>query len=297
MAWSFTCRRRNTEAGVAMMYKLVILQSLWTFEDLDPPPCAPNLEARLDLIKSSGFDGVGTLWLDRGEAAAVSGLARERNLLVEGMALPDSIDALKPALEWGTAYGLHHLNVQPDVRTASVAEGVALLEGWQRLAEQVSFPVHIETHRGRLTNDLLFTLELLKACPWLKLTADLSHYVVGGEITLPIPPETEHRIGIILQHAAAFHGRIASSEQVQVEIGFAQHAPWIEQFSHWWRRGFEFWRAKAPRGAELSFLCELGARPYAVTGPDNRDLSDRWADSLTLKRLARQLWDAGGAPV
>ncbi len=278
------------------MQQLLVLQSLWTFEDLDQPPCAPTLEARLDVVKASGFDGAGTLWLDRREVETVSRLAHERGLLLEGLTLPNSVDALKPALEWGTAFGLHHLNVQPDIRTASVAEGVAVLEGWQRLAEQVVFPVHIETHRGRLTNDLLFTLELLKACPWLKLTADLSHYVVGGEIVLPVSGEADTRITRILENAAAFHGRIATSEQVQAEIGFAQHAPWVEQFARWWQRGFEIWRARAPADASLSFLCELGPRPYAVTGPDNRDLSDRWADSLALQQLARRLWAAAGPP-
>lgn len=276
------------------MQKLLVLQTLWTFDDLNHQPCPPTLEARLDLIKASGFDGAGTLWFDREEARQVARLAKERDLVLEGLALPDSIDALKPALEWGTAFGLHHLNVQPDIRTASLVEGVAILEGWQQLAEQVDFPVHIETHRGRLTNDLLFTLELLKACPWLQLTADLSHYVVGSEIVLPVSAEADARITTILEHAAAFHGRIATSEQVQAEIGFAQHAPWVEQFSRWWQRGFEIWRKKAADDDELSFLCELGPRPYAVTGPDNRDLSDRWADSLALKDLARRLWAATG---
>lgn len=276
------------------MQKLLVLQTLWTFDDLTPEPCPPSLEARLDLIKASGFDGAGTLWFERDAASHVAQLAAERDLVLEGLALPDSVDALKPALEWGTAFGLHHLNVQPDIRTASVAEGVAILEGWQRLAEEVAFPVHIETHRGRLTNDLLFTLELLRACPWLRLTADLSHYVVGSEIVLPVSPEADARITTILQHAAAFHGRVATSEQVQAEIGFPQHAPWVAQFSRWWQHGFEIWRAKSDADAELSFLCELGPRPYAVTGPDNRDLSDRWADSLALKDLARRLWAATG---
>lgn len=274
------------------MQRLVVLQSLWSFEDLSEQPCEPTLAARLDLIKSAGFDGAGTLWLDRGEARTVARLATEHGLVLEGTALPTSVDALKPALEWGQAFGLHHLNVQPDVRTVSVSEGVAVLEGWRRLAEQVSFPVHIETHRGRLTNDLLFTLELLKACPWLRLTADLSHYVVAGETILPITAEVDARIVRILENAAAFHGRIATSEQVQAEIGFAQHAPWVAQFSRWWQRGFDIWRANASPDATLSFLCELGPRPYAVTGPDGRDLSDRWADSLSLKSLARRLWDA-----
>ena len=108
------------------MHKLIVLQSLWTFEDLDAPPCPPTLEARLDLIKAAGFDGAGTLWLDREEAKRVASLAAERGLLLEGMALPGSIDALKPALEWGTEFGLHHLNVQPDFRTGSLAKGVAM---------------------------------------------------------------------------------------------------------------------------------------------------------------------------
>jgi hypothetical protein len=278
------------------MQKLLVLQSLWTFENLNEEPCPPTLAARLDLIKASGFDGAGTLWMDGTEAKHVARLARERDLLLEGLALPHSIDALHPALEWGTAFGLHHLNVQPDVRTTSVAEAVAILEGWQRLAEQVDFPVYIETHRGRLTNDLLFTLELLKACPWLKLTADLSHYVVGSEIALPVPAEADARITRILENTAAFHGRVATSEQVQAEISFAQHAPWVAQFARWWERGFEIWRTKAPATAELSFLCELGPRPYAVTGPDDRDLSDRWRDSLALQQLVRRLWDATRTP-
>ena len=118
--------------------------------------------------------------------------------------------------------------------------------------------------------------------------------MVGGEIVLPVSAEMDTHITAILENAAAFHGRIATSEQVQAEIGFAQHAPWVEQFTRWWQRGFEIWRAKAPADAELSFLCELGPRPYAVTGPDNRDLSDRWADSLALQQLARRLWAAAG---
>lgn len=278
------------------MQRLLVLQSLWTFEGLNNQPCEPLLESRLDLLKASGFDGAGTLWLDRDDVRAVAYMASDRGLLLEGTALPNSVDALAPALEWGTEFGLHHLNVQPDVRTATLSEAVAVLEGWRRLAEQVAFPVHIETHRGRLTNDLFFTLELLRACPWLQLTADLSHYVVGGEITLPVAPSVDAHILTILEHAAAFHGRVATSEQVQVEIGFAQHARWVEQFSGWWQRGFDIWRAKAPADGTLSFLCELGPRPYAATNAENRDLSDRWADSLALKDIVRRLWSSGRAP-
>jgi hypothetical protein len=40
----------------------------------------------------------------------------------------------------------------------------------------------------------------------------------------------------------------------------------------------------------LTVLCELGPPPYAITGPDGAELSDRWQDALAMKDMIGSLW-------
>jgi hypothetical protein len=242
------------------------------------------------MIADAGFAGVSAHYMDRAYVGRLARLRAGHGLGAEGQCFPRTIDELQPVLANAVEFGVHHIDLQPDVRPRTVREAIALIDGWQRLAEQVDFPVYIETHRDRMTTDLFFTLDLLDARPDLKLLGDISHYLVGREFAWPVSDENHALMHRILDHSWAFHGRVASREQVQIELSFEPHRMWVDLFLDWWRYGFASWRRRAGLDDTLAFTCELGPKPYAIIGRDGNDTTDRWAESLLLRDWIREVW-------
>jgi hypothetical protein len=270
--------------------RLLVFQSLWAMERRQTDGHERSLEENVRLIAEAGFDGLSAHYSDRAQVRRLARLRAGYGLAAEGQCFPRTVDDLQPVLENAAEFGVHHIDLQPDVRPRTVSECVTLLDGWRRLAEQVDFPVYIETHRDRMTTDLYFTLDLLDARPELRLLGDISHYLVGREFAWPVSEENHALMHRILDHSWAFHGRVASREQVQIELSFEPHRMWVDLFLDWWRYGFASWRRRAGPDETLAFTCELGPRPYAIIGRDGNDTTDRWAESLLLRAWILELW-------
>jgi hypothetical protein len=274
------------------MQNLLFLQSLWAMERRQTDGVERTLEENVEMIVEAGYDGVSMSYTDPALARRAAALLRPSGKVIEAQCFPRTIDDLAPTLELATAIGIHHLDIQADVRPRRLQDCIPLIEGWRRLAEQVDFPVYFETHRDRMTTDLYFTLDLIDRFPDLELLGDLSHFLVGREFATPISDENHAYMRRVLDNCWAFHGRVASREQVQIEIAFPHHRMWLEIFLDWWKYGFESWRRRAGSDESLAFVCELGPQPYAITDRDGNDTTDRWREALLLRDHVRALWDA-----
>ncbi|CAN7263579.1 sugar phosphate isomerase/epimerase [Rhizobium sp. LjRoot30] len=274
------------------MQKLIVLQSLWAMERRHTDGHERSLDENIAMIAAAGFNGVSTHYTDRQEVLRLNEAIRGTGLKIEGVCFPRTVEDLRLPLELASEHPVTHINVQPDIRLRRVEDCLPLLDGWMRLAEEAGIPVYIETHRDRMTTDLFFTLDLLDQRPGLPLLADLSHFLVGREFAFPVDAENHALIQRILRNSHAFHGRVASREQVQIEISFPHHRPWVDLFLQWWEYGFRHWRSRAAGDAELVFTCELGPKPYSITGRDGNDTTDRWEESLLLRQMALDLWQA-----
>jgi len=273
------------------MRRLLAYQAIWGMEALDGVDLVNRLGAAMDSIAAAGFDGVGVSLLQADRAEAVAAAVHARGWSFEAIGFVRSRADLARWIDQAEALGAHHLNLQLMQRPDRVSEAVALLTDLEEEAARARIPVYYETHRGRLTNDLPFLCRILEAMPGLRLTGDLSHYALAHEMFLPVPPVELERMSKVISHAWAFHGRVSSAHQVQVSIKSPQHQAWVEQFKAWWREGFASWLARSAPNAELTFMSELGPPGYAITGPDGRELCDRWTEAVMLKDIARELWD------
>ncbi|WP_018857950.1 sugar phosphate isomerase/epimerase family protein [Rhizobium sp. 42MFCr.1] len=274
------------------MQELLFFQSLWAMERRHTDGHERSLEENIEMIAEAGFDGISAHYTKRSDVVGLNEAIRGRGLKIEGVCFPRSVEDLRLSLELAAEFPVTHINLQPDVRLRRVDDCLPLLDGWMRLAQDAGIPVFIETHRDRMTTDLYFTLDLLDRRPDLPLLADLSHFLVAREFAFPVTKEDDASIRRILANAHAFHGRVASREQVQIEISFSHHRPWVDLFLGWWEYGFRAWRARASEDAKLVFTCELGPKPYAITGRDGNDTTDRWAESLLLRKMVNGLWNA-----
>ena len=156
-------------------------------------------------------------------------------------------------------------------------------------AKRADVPMMLETHRGRVTQDLVRTVGYATAIPDLRFCLDISHYVVAGELGGRLSPEADAALDALLRRAPMVDGRVSNGEQVQVAVDPASED--TKKFLALWKRAMVYWLKGARRGEQFVFRVELGPPGYGIVAPGGRELSDRWEEAKVLRGLAERIWN------
>jgi len=272
--------------------RLDVYQSLWGMDPGRGSHEPATVEECFSSVKSAGFAGIAIdlAASDIETARKTIPLFRKYELGCIINAFPASMEDVLPVLEMARDFDALVVNIIAQVIPSSVEEASLMVQDWMEEAEKEDINIEFETHRNSVTNDLNYTVKLLEAVPEMKLGVDLSHYVVDREFSLPPRKDELELIDKILRRADAFHGRVSSAQQIQLQLEFPQHQEWVVQFLDWWETGFKYWRKRSPADDTLIFQTELAPPEYAMTGPDGMEMSNRWEEALTMKGWIEDIW-------
>ncbi|TVY10941.1 sugar phosphate isomerase/epimerase family protein [Paenibacillus cremeus] len=274
--------------------KLELQQSWWAMSGVGNGAREWTTEEKFEALAEAGFTGI------LGRLPEPSEADRWRKLLddygfsfgVHAFPFPKLGDDLTSFLKQAKDFRVQYVNAQVQDQYTVGPEAVDFLNSLITQSEAVGIPLFIETHRGRITQDLLRTVDYVQQLPRMRLSIDFSHYVVGGAMdSEPISETTESYFHTLLERASSIHARVSNGHQVQVDIGDNGDHPMVRHFVRWWRSGMQQWRKQAKENEAFYFVCELGPPSYAIQSAVNgKELSDRFQQALVLKRLGEEAW-------
>ena len=277
-----------------MTQTLKTFTSLWAMQPHDQTGIKLPYGQLCEMVAQAGYDGM-AIDLGAGDVAQAHEVRphMERHGLTPLIvAFPKTVESLRETLVMAKDFGSPFVDVIGQVTPLSVDGMIPVIRQWMDMADEIGVPVQFETHRNCITNDLYSTLCLLDAIPEMRICADLSHYVVDREFWFPLSERDMGLISRILQRSDSFQGRVASRQQIQLQLDFPQHQKWVELFKGWWREGLQDWRRRSE--GECIFLCELGPPEYAMTDAQGREMSNRWEEALQIKAWVAEIWQELG---
>lgn len=273
--------------------KLEVGQSWWAMSGLGDGSAEWSMKHKFEKLAEAGFSSILGRLPEGKDADIWHRLLGEYGFSfgVQMFPFPWANENISSFLQAAKQFGASYINAQVMGPYTVGNEAVAGLDSLIRQAEFVGIPFYVETHRGRITQDLLRTAEYVRALPDLRLTLDLSHYIVGTAIGEEGADDvTERLFGELLTRTSSIHARVSNGNQIQVDIGETGDHPLVKPFARWWREGMLAWRRKAGEGEVFPFVCELGPPSYGMVSKEGKETSDRWQQALVLKKIAEDIW-------
>lgn len=238
-------------------------------------------------IAAAGFGGVDGAPPPADEASDFKAALEEVGLRFgAALYLPETEDPA-PIFERAAAVGAHYLEGQIDGYWQSDTWIDARTRQLITLGQQFGVPFYLETHRGRYTQDLRRTLDLLERHPDLLLCGDFSHYTVSGELKAPWTGAWRTGLYQVAERCAIIHARMNAGQRVQDPL-WAVPLTQQHEFLELWSFAVQ---VAGKRGqSSFTLITELLPTDYQYLDKYGVPVGDVWQDSLELRgKIVAQL--------
>lgn len=172
------------------------------------------------------------------------------------------LESFKTQARAAAGLGAQKAAVHAGADSFGADRGRAFIETCMEIAADEGIEPCFETHRGRILFNPFVCAELLERLPKLRLTSDLSHWLL---VVDRIPHDIMDLFELASARSGHLHARVGHEKSPQVtepaDPAWAEH---IELFRHWWQISVD---AAAARGTPLSITPEFGPPPYMHAEP------------------------------
>jgi sugar phosphate isomerase/epimerase len=255
--------------------KILYFHSVWGLDEFS------TIEAKLEKIKSGGFDGVELpVPLDLEICQRARKAADESGLLIvaqqwrtSGKTVDEHTACFAQQYERALLLKPLYLNSHTGCDHFTLEENLAIFDHANALAARHGVEVYHETHRGRALFSAPATMQFLAARPKLKLVADFSHWCCVHESLLA---DQSERVERAAKNSYAIHARVGHAEGPQIpDPRDPLWQPNLESHLSWWKKIVEHRRAE---GCNFLPICpEFGPLPYMTLLPHtNKPVADLW---------------------
>ncbi len=249
---------------------------------------------KFDKVKAAGFEGIECWLSDEEESQRKSEIDRAGLRLTLGHH-PHSLEDVRKVVNQAKRLEADFIFAQPLNPFFPLSEAAAFCKEARNIANGEGLAYWIETHRNNIPESLNQALQLIDLYPDIRFTGDFSHFIVVSEFYGLEYERAIDRMMPVLERTSHLHGRISNGEQVQVDVGDGS-GDTAQFFVRIWAAVMREWRKGAGSGDVFPFATELGPPRYAITLPNGEEFSNRWDQSLIMKKLAERAWEMSSQP-
>lgn len=265
--------------------KLLFFQTNWGNEQ--------SWDAFCEHAKESGFDGI-DIWLpsDKKSQDELRQALKKYDLLLNlmhgtnkgipfGQSLAQYETNLIALFEWKPVL----INCHTGSDFFTIKQNMAYINIANKLSKENGIPVYHETHRGRFSYNLPETNTYVDLIPDLRLTLDISHWMVVHESLLE---GKDTQLAQILKRSDHIHARVGYAEGPQV------NDPEAPEWESALNRHLDIWEQVIRKGwrehnGVFTITSEFGPADYLQTLPYTRvPVADQWKANVFIMNAIKK---------